>query len=191
MSKHFLHEEIQGLFQVSETYILVDVQTFYLVEKAPEAERQKIKGEFQVRVEREVQESSEVYRLQVASLANAEDAENLGRTLAEKFSMPVVTRLNPSTRTTQVRLGAFSTRGEAQSFARGGLSAAGYSGALLVRETTASGGDSARLAVRSARGVRRPRWLLAAIRLPRRPAEDARPRPLRACRTRRACRSLL
>ena len=137
-----------GLSTTSREVRISAADDFYLVEKAPEAERQKIKGEFQVRVEREVQESSEVYRLQVASLANAEDAENLGRTLAEKFSMPVVTRLNPSTRTTQVRLGAFSTRGEAESFARGDLSAAGYSGALLVRETTASGGGSARLAVR-------------------------------------------
>src|SRR5206468_965405 len=121
---------------------------FYLMEKTPEAERQKIKGEFHVRVEPEVQESSEVYRLQVASLANAGAAEGLSRALAEKFSLPVVTRLNPSTGTTQVRMGAFSTRDEAQSFARGGLSAAGYSGALLVRETTASGGGAARLAVR-------------------------------------------
>jgi len=50
---------------------------FYLMEKTPEAERQKIKGEFQVRIEREVQESSEVYRLQVASLANSGAAEDL------------------------------------------------------------------------------------------------------------------
>src|SRR5438046_9411940 len=51
-----------GLSTTSREVRISAADDFYLVEKAPEAERQKIKGEFQVRVEREVQESSDVYR---------------------------------------------------------------------------------------------------------------------------------
>ena len=113
---------------------------FYLVEKIPEAPRLSLTGEVSVRLERPSFGSGEFYRVQVASFANQEAAENLSRRLGEQFSMPAVVNRNSTSGTNQVRIGRFASRGEAQEFATGPLAAAGYSDFLIVRET----GEAAR-----------------------------------------------
>ncbi len=121
---------------------------FYVIEKSPEAPGRALKGVYHLRVEREVQDISEVYRLQVASLSNAEAAEELRRRISEKFSLAAVTRKNLSSGTTQVRLGEFSTQEEALKFAQAELARNGYADFLVVRETTAGGGGETTLALR-------------------------------------------
>ena len=75
------------------------------MEKKPEAAQQSIQGEILIRVEQEVSEASAVYRIQVASLSNPEAAEDLKKTLADMFELPVIIRDNPATGTNQVRIG--------------------------------------------------------------------------------------
>lgn len=121
---------------------------FYLIEKIPEAPKEILRGEVQVRVESEIEQASEVYRIQVASLSNSDAAEQLRRALAERFSLPAVTRVHETAGTTQVRLGDFSTRDEAQKFAAGPLLDAGYRESFVVRESIPRGNGARALALR-------------------------------------------
>lgn len=120
----------------------------YFAEKIPEASRQWASGEIQVRIEREVEEFAETFRIQVGAFSNPDLAEELRSQLVEQFDLPVVLRENSANQTRQVRIGEFSTREEAQSFASGSLAKAGYSGAFIVRETTSTGGGQMKLALR-------------------------------------------
>lgn len=126
--------------------------TYYLLEKKPEAQRELLSGEVRVRVEQEVDESAEVFRIQVASFARPEGADTLTRELEQKFGLPVVVR-DSSAGLKQVRVGAFATREEALKFARADLADAGYRDVLVVRETTSSGGGEMRLALRGSQGL--------------------------------------
>jgi len=125
----------------------------YFAEKIPEAPRQLISGEVQVRIEREVQESAETYRIQVGSFSNPDSAEELRRKLSGSFAVPVVVRENTSSQTRQVRIGEFSTREEAQEFASGVLAEAGYRDTLVVRENIATGSGQLKMALRGAGNV--------------------------------------
>jgi stage II sporulation protein D len=120
----------------------------YLAEKIPEVSRQLISGEIQVRVEREVEESAETFRVQVGAFSNPDSAEELRGRLAEEFAIPVVVRENLSNQTRQVRIGEFSAREKAQDFASGALVEAGYRNTFIVRETIAAGGGQVKLALR-------------------------------------------
>jgi stage II sporulation protein D len=121
---------------------------FYLVEKTPESPRHALTGQVQVRLEQAVSESGEVYRVQIASLANQEAAEKLGRQLTAQFSVPAVVHENTATGTSQVRLGRFSSRREAQEFAAGPLQEAGYKDAFIVREVAETSKGVPALALR-------------------------------------------
>ena len=125
---------------------------YYLLEKKPEAQRELISGEVRVRVEQEVDESSEVFRVQVASFARPEGADSLTRELERKFGLPVVVR-ESSAGLKQVRVGEFATREEALRFARADLADAGYRDVLVVRETTSSGGGEMTLALRGGQNL--------------------------------------
>ncbi len=107
---------------------------FILVEKSPEAMRQSLRGQVQVRLEQSPSEAGEIYRVQVASLANQSSAGQLSRQLSEQFSQPSVVRENPSTGMNQVRIGRFATRDDAQAFASGPIFSAGFRDAFVVRE---------------------------------------------------------
>jgi stage II sporulation protein D len=121
---------------------------FYLIQKIPEASKEILSGEIQIRVESEMEQASEIYRIQVASLAVSEAAEQLRKALAERFSLPAVTRVHETAGTTQVRLGEFFTREEAQEFAAGPLLEAGYRESFVVRESTTRGNGERTLALR-------------------------------------------
>ncbi len=122
---------------------------FFLQEKIPEAARQTIRGDFQLRLESETEETVAGYRVQVASLSKRENAEALGRKLSEAFALPVVVRDNPGAGTYPVRIGLFASREEAQAFAEGPLLQGGYSGSIIVRDTgVRSGNGKPRLALR-------------------------------------------
>ena len=121
---------------------------FYLIEKIPEAHKEILSGEVQVRVESEIEQAAEVYRVQVASLSNSDAAEQLRKALAERFSLPAVTRAHETAGTTQVRLGDFPTRDEAQKFVAGPLVDAGYRDSFVVRESTTRGNGERALALR-------------------------------------------
>jgi stage II sporulation protein D len=107
---------------------------FVLVEKTPETPRWSLAGQVQVRRERPASDAAEIYRVQVASLANAAAADKLGRELGNRFSVPSVVYENTATGTSQVRLGSFTAREEAQEFASGPIALAGYRDAFVVRE---------------------------------------------------------
>jgi len=126
---------------------------YYLIEKAPETERRLILGEIQVRLERPQTEAGEVWRIQVASLANADAAATLARQLGEQFALPSVVRENAAAGTSQVRIGRFATRGEAQDFAAGALADAGYRDAFVVREAGESARGTPVLALRGPDGL--------------------------------------
>lgn len=57
------------------------------------------------------------FRVQVASLAEEEAAQRVGRLAADVLGLPASVRLNPETRSYQVRIGRFAAREEAQAAA--------------------------------------------------------------------------
>jgi stage II sporulation protein D len=121
---------------------------YFLIEKIPEAPRQIVRGEVQVRLEEGTEGSGDLYRVQVAALSKAPAAEELKQHLSEQVSSPVVVLENTSSRLFLVRVGEFRSREEAQDFAAGPLKEAGYADARVVRETHAPGGGELRMALR-------------------------------------------
>ena len=95
---------------------------YFLSEKAPESARQVLQGEIRARVEQEVEETSDTFRIQVASFARREAAEDLREKLDVLFHAQVTVRENSALGTNQVRVGAFQSREEAQALARFGRS---------------------------------------------------------------------
>lgn len=121
--------------------------SYYLQEKIPESTRQLVQGEIQVRVEQEVEEASNAYQIQVASLTRLEAAEELRKKLAEQFSLPAALRENSASGVYQVRIGDFSKKEEAQAFLKTAIEA-GYRDAFVVKESLSSGGGGMTLALR-------------------------------------------
>jgi len=121
---------------------------YYLLEKAPEAARIAVHGQIHVRVEQKAKPSTEIFRVQVASFSRPQRADELRQKLRQVFTLPLVVRENPATRTYQVRIGEFAVREEAQLFASKTLVKAGYSKGLVVREAARAGDGSAILALR-------------------------------------------
>ena len=121
---------------------------YYLLEKAPEAARIAVHGQIHVRVEQKAEQSTGIYRVQVASFSRPQRADELKQKLRAAFTLPIVVRENPATRTYQVRIGEFAVREEAQLFASKRLAKGGYSKGLVVLETATTGDGSAKLALR-------------------------------------------
>lgn len=142
-----------GLTTLASEVRISSSAALYFAEKIPEVSPQLISGEVQVRIEREVQESAETFRIQVGAFSNPDSAEELRRKLSGSFALPVVVRENTSSQTRQVRIGEFSTREEAQGFASGVLAEAGYRDTLVIRENIATGGGQLKMALRGAGNV--------------------------------------
>jgi stage II sporulation protein D len=119
---------------------------FYVLEKKPEARKQLIQGEIQAQVERESNESSIVYRVQVASYAKRQMAEDLQKEIADSFDAPVTIHEDSDLGVFQVRVGEFSTREKAQSFL--GTATKKFHDAFIVRETSSAGSGKTILALR-------------------------------------------
>jgi stage II sporulation protein D len=120
---------------------------YYFQEKIPESARQQVQGEVQLRVEQEMEKTSSVYRVQLASFKKMEMAEDLRDKLAEFYSEPVTIHENQNLGTVQVRIGAYATREEAQAFVKI-MARAGYRDAFIVREAVSAGGGTMTLALR-------------------------------------------
>jgi stage II sporulation protein D len=104
-------------------------------EKTPEALRKNVVGPLQIRAERPQANGPEIFRVQVASLAVKAAAESLAKDLSNRLSQPALLREFPSRGLTQVYMGKFATRSEAQDFASGPIAEAGYRDAFVVQDT--------------------------------------------------------
>ncbi len=124
---------------------------FYVLEKKPEAKRQLIQGEIQVRVEQASDESSIVYRVQVASYAKRQMAADLQREIADFFDAPVTIHEDSDLGVFQVRVGEFSTREKAQPFL--GTATKRFHDAFMVRETASAGSGKTILALRGKKDI--------------------------------------
>jgi stage II sporulation protein D len=120
---------------------------FYFMEKIPEASRQLVQGEIQVRIERDNAEAASVYQIQVASYTKRENAEELREKLAGKFDVPVAISENGGSGSIKVRVGSFSAKEDAQDFLKT-VTKSGYRDAFIVKETTSSGSGKLVLALR-------------------------------------------
>ena len=120
---------------------------YFITEKVPEAAQQLAQGEIQIRVDLGTEEASAIYRIQVASLSNAEAAEDLKTKLTEMFSFQVVLRENAETGTIQIRIGEFPAKEDAQPLLKN-LVESGYRDAFLVKETISTKGGKITLALR-------------------------------------------
>ena len=83
-----------GLITAAKEIRISSSGEYSLMEKVAEAQQEQIKGEIQIRVEQEVEEASVIYRVQVASLANPETAEDLKKKLEDTLEFPVFVREN-------------------------------------------------------------------------------------------------
>ena len=141
-----------GLMTAAKEIRISSSGEYSLMEKAAEAKQQQIQGEIQIRVEQEVEEASVIYRVQVASLANPETAEDLKKKLEDTLEFPVVVRENSDTGTHQVRVGAFREKADAQSCLKS-LNEAGYRDAFIVKDTISTGGGKLTLALRGSKDL--------------------------------------
>jgi stage II sporulation protein D len=139
-----------GLMTAAKEIRISSSGEYSLMEKVAEAPQQQIQGEIQIRVEQEVEEASVIYRVQVASLANPETAQDLKKKLEDILEFPVFVRENPETDTRQVRVGEFRKKGDAQ-FCLKSLNEAGYRDAFIVKDTISTGGGKLTLALRGSK----------------------------------------
>lgn len=120
---------------------------YTITEKIPDAPQQAIQGEIRVGLEQGSEESGEVFRIQVASLANADAADDLKEKLKELFPDPVIIRENPEAGTNQVRIGAFTSKEDAQPLLKN-MAEKGYQDAYVVKETSSAAAGKTALAIR-------------------------------------------
>jgi stage II sporulation protein D len=122
---------------------------FFVMEKIPEASRQSIRGEIEVRIERESENPSVIYKIQIASFAKIDKAQEFLDRISEKFTVPIVIHENPSNGAKQIRVGEYSSKEDAEEYL-GVLKKSGYSDAFLVREETSGGSGELAIAIRGA-----------------------------------------
>jgi stage II sporulation protein D len=113
---------------------------FYVSEKIPEATPRLVQGEIQIRVEQESGDKVQVYRVQVASFTRPDLAAKLKDRLSELYDQPVVIRESTASGLSQVRIGEFPSREEAQQFLKT-IAQSGYADAFLVQDTVVADGD--------------------------------------------------
>ncbi len=137
-----------GLSTAAHEVRISSTGEFSFTAKVPEAEKQVVRGELHVRVERGEENRVEIFRVQVASLSRRDSAEELARKLKSAFSSPAVVRENPEKGLFQVRLGSFRNREKAKEFAAGPLAKAGYARTMIVHEEAPLESHKLRLAIR-------------------------------------------
>jgi stage II sporulation protein D len=126
--------------------------SFYLMEKIPEASRLTVQGEIRVRVEQEVEETKSAYQIQVASYGKLENAEDLKKKLSGVLDVPITLHQNTATDASQVRVGEFPTKEEAQEFLKT-LVEMGYRDAFIIKEAVSTGGGKMTLAARGSKNL--------------------------------------
>lgn len=141
-----------GLRTAAKELRISSSESFYIMEKIPEAAQKQIRGDIELRIERGQESAGVVYQIQVGSFSKPETARELQDTLSRKLKVPVAIRENSATGTHQVRIGEFAEKDEAQEHLPS-LREEGYPDAFIVREETASGNGKAVLALRGSDGV--------------------------------------
>lgn len=119
---------------------------YFVTEKKAEAARHLVRGALRVRVEREGEKTSDVFRVQVASFTQIDLAQQLLAKLSEELPLPAAIH-KTAAGLNQVRVGEFASKEQAQS-AAAEMSGAGYPGAFVVREAASVGGGKAAVALR-------------------------------------------
>ncbi len=136
-----------GLTNNAKELRISSAREFYVLEKKPEAERQLLQGEIQVRVEQESNETSTVYRIQVASFKKQQMALDLKKELAESLSVPVTINENATIGAIQVRVGEFTAREDAQALLEKTIRKK-YHDAFIVKDAASTGSGRMTLALR-------------------------------------------
>jgi stage II sporulation protein D len=136
-----------GLTTEAKEIRISSTRDYYVSEKTPEASRFLVQGEIRVRVEQEVDEKSEVYRVQIASFAKMDLALDLKRKLSEELTEPVVINENAAGGVNQVWVGEFPSKDDAQSFQKT-LAKSGYPDSFVIKEAIAAAGGGTTLALR-------------------------------------------
>jgi stage II sporulation protein D len=141
-----------GLTTEAKEIRISSAQDYYVSEKKAESPQLRVQGEIRVRLEQEVDEKSEVFRVQVASFANMDSALDLKRKLSEEHTEPVVINENTGAGVNQVRVGEFLSRDEAQAFQKI-LAKSGYPDCFVIKEAVAAAGGGTVLALRGQKNV--------------------------------------
>ena len=136
-----------GLTTEAREIRISSTRDYYVSEKTAEASRLLVQGEIRVRVEQEVDEKSEVYRVQIASFAKMDLALELKRKLSAELTEPVVINENASGGVNQVWVGQFPSKDDAQSFQKT-LAKSGYPDSFVIKEAIAAAGGRTTLALR-------------------------------------------
>jgi len=133
--------------------IRISAPEAFFIQARPESARRQVRGDIRISISQENQgaktaqearksqgtaEPKPVYQIQAASFSRPENAAEVRDSLAGKLDVPVVVRLNPDTGTSQIRIGEFSTREEAQNYLP--TVRRDYPDAFVVTGETASGG---------------------------------------------------
>ncbi|MBP1622765.1 MAG: Sporulation related domain, partial [Acidobacteria bacterium] len=125
---------------------------FYVMEKTAEASRQLTRGDIRVRVEQEAVGNSTVFRVQVASYTKMDLAQDLKRRLSEAFNQPVIIHDNAAAGLSQVWVGEFASKEDAQSLLKS-LVESGYPDAFIVKEAVEAEGGRTDLALRGQKNM--------------------------------------
>lgn len=141
-----------GLTTTAREILISSSGDYYVLGKEPEEPRRLIQGTVRVRVEREGDISSSVYRVQVASFANPEAAESLRKKLHEAFNVPAIVQKNSATGTNRVRVGEFSLREGALVLLKA-LRENGYPDAFVIEDATLSANGDITLALRGSNSL--------------------------------------
>jgi stage II sporulation protein D len=128
---------------------------YYVMEKVPESPRQLVTGDLQVRIEQGPASASSgtvsetapiVFHIQVASFSVPENAKELQEKLSGRFNVPAAVFKNNTTGMSQVRLGEFSRKEEAQTFLTA-LMEAGHPDAFIISDAVAGRKGDSRMAL--------------------------------------------
>ncbi|MBI1748138.1 MAG: SpoIID/LytB domain-containing protein [Acidobacteria bacterium] len=110
---------------------------FYLIDKSSEQPRRNVVGTITVSLENKSgphPEARKTFRVQIASLTRAVDAEALQRQLEDEGIQPVLMQFNPNAAAYRIRVGRYETRAEAEA-AAAQLRRQRYPQAMVVQET--------------------------------------------------------
>ncbi|MDR0843113.1 MAG: SpoIID/LytB domain-containing protein [Acidobacteriota bacterium] len=144
-----------GLYTAAKELRISSSEDYYVLDKISETSQQQIRGEIRIQIEQDVAATTPVYQVQVVSLSNPENAKELKESLAGRLGLPTAIRVNPSNGISQIRVGEFSTREEAQAYLPN--IQPDYPDAFVIERegaTSKAGGDRTEITLSGADGLR-------------------------------------
>jgi stage II sporulation protein D len=136
-----------GLDTASKEIRISSAGDYYLTKKISEAKPELISGDIQIRVERENDEKSDVYRVQIASYSNTDLAADLQKKISDKYDQPAIVFDDSASGLKKVRVGEYADKEKAAALLKKVVKA-GYHDAFIVKETHSSGSGETTIAVR-------------------------------------------